>query len=430
MSDEIRLIDKIRAETVVYSGYSLSCNPFPDMGKAPQHPSFCAGRRDALNKTYDFVADIYNHESVSGLVILGTIGGGKTHILRYVRDKINSELKDAPSGSALAIYVENPQTGVLHIYSEFMGEIGASLYTNVLWKIVSSQLSKKINENELKVEQLRPEPKRIEKWLQKEYTLTDVSDITKNLEFLREQIASKNLSKDKLESHFLKHLTPYILDKDFLTCSVKLLLEDDLSLLNSSWEFICGLRVSKDTQKTLGLLKAALNSRDITKSIFKSVIDIFKEADYRVIFLLLDEVETFASFGPQTRFRILDEFRGFFDAFPSSFGLILACTPRDWHQIVSTYPALGDRIKHVVELGYMGPKESFELVQAYIRSARTGMISDLTFPFSKDAIFEICRLKGGVVRYIVEACHTLLKEGAKQNFPPITKSFVSRHIKP
>lgn len=429
MSDEIRLIDKIRAEAVVYDGYSLSCNPFPEMGKAPQHPSFCAGRRDVLNRTYDFIADIYNHESVSGLVILGTFGGGKTHILRYVRDKINSELKDAPSGSALAIYVENPQTGVHHIYSEFMGEIGASLYTDALWKIVSSTLSQQINEKKLTMEQLRPEPKRIEKWLRREYTLTDLSEITKNLEFLREQIANGNLSKDKLETQFFENLAPYIPDKDFLKCSVKLLMEDDLSLLNASWKFICGLRVNKETQKKLGLLKNTLNSRDITKSIFKSVIDIFKEAGYRVIFLLLDEIETFASFGPQTRFRILDEFRGFFDAFSSSFGLILACTPRDWHQIVSTYPALGDRIKHVVELGYMGPKETFELVQAYIRSARTTEISDPTYPFTKDAIFEVCRLKRGVVRYIVEACHTLLKEGAKQNFPSITKSFVSKHIK-
>ena len=115
MSDEIRLIDKIRAETVVYSGYSLSCNPFPEMGKAPPHPSFCAGRRDVLNKIYNFIADVYNHESISGSVILGTIGGGKTHILRYVRDKINSELKDSPSGSALAIYVENLNTYVRKI---------------------------------------------------------------------------------------------------------------------------------------------------------------------------------------------------------------------------------------------------------------------------------------------------------------------------
>jgi hypothetical protein len=146
--------------------------------------------------------------------------------------------------------------------------------------------------------------------------------------------------------------------------------------------------------------------------------------------LILDEVETFASFGPQTRFAVLDEFRSFFDAIPSSFGLILGCTPRDWQQIVSTYPALGDRIKHVVELGYMRPEETFELIKAYLNIARTSASSDPFYPFTKEAITEICRLKGGIVRYIVEACHTLLKEGARENFQLITKSFVSKHIKP
>jgi len=430
MSDEIKLIDKIKAEILTYKGYSLSYNPFPEMGKAPQHPPFCAGRNVALNKIYDFIADVYTHESVSGLVVLGTIGGGKTHILRYVRDKINNELRDAPSGAALAVYIENPQTGVLHIYSEFMKGVDTTLYTEVLWKVVSLSLSKQISKNELTLEELKPEPGRIEKWLEKEYAPTDLSDLTKNLELLREQIANGNLSKKKIENKFLEYLGPHILEKDVLICSIKLLLEDDLSLLNESWKFICGLRLNKDIQKILGLLKPALEARDITKSVFKSMINIFKEAGYRVVFLLLDEVETFASFGPHTRFAILDEFRGLFDSFASNFGLILACAPRDWQQIVSTYPALRDRIKHVAELGYMQPEEAIDLVAAYLSSARIGEISDTIYPFSKDAIFEICRLKRGVVRYIVEACHTLLREGAKQNFETITKRFVSKHIKP
>jgi hypothetical protein len=430
VSDEIRLIDKIRAETIAYGGYSLSNNPFPETGKAPQHPNFCAGRGVPLNRIYDFVADVYNHESISGLVVLGTIGGGKTHILRYVRDKINDELKDAPSGKALAIYVENPQTGVLHIYSEFMSGIETALLTSVLWKVVSAALYKEIREKKLASDQLGPEPGTIQKWLGGELTASGLLNVTENLETLRDQIARGNLSCDKLANLFIKYLEPHISDKDFVKCSVKLLLEDDVFLLNESWNFICGLRIGKDAQKTLGLLKSSLDPRDINRSIFKSVTDIFKEAGYRVIFLLLDEVETFATFGPQTRFAILDEFRSFFDALPSNFGLILACAPRAWQQIISTYPALRDRIKHVVELGYMKPEETLELVKAYISRARTKEIPDPIYPFTKDSIFEISRLRRGIVRYTVEACHTLLKEGARKSFPPINKKFVTTYIKP
>jgi Cdc6-like AAA superfamily ATPase len=430
MTNDIRLIDKIRAETTAYGGYSLNNNPFPETGRAPQHPNFCAGRSVALNKIYEFVADVYNHESISGLVVLGTIGGGKTHILRYVRDAINGELENAPSGKALAIYVENPQTGVLHIYSEFMNEIEPSLLTNVLWKVVSVIISREIGEGKLTFDQVRPEPGTMQKWFGSEQTAKELLNVTGNLESLRDQIARGNLSRDRLENLFIKYLEPHISDKDFLRCSVKLLLEDNVGLLNESWNFICGSRVSKDVQKTLGLLKSSLDPRDVNRSIFKSVTSIFREAGYRVVFLLLDEVETFATFGSQTRFAILDEFRSFFDALPSNFGIILACAPRAWQQIISTYPALRDRIKHVVELGYLKPEETLELIRAYLASARTKEIPDNIYPFSKDAIFEISRLKRGVVRYIVEACHVLLKEGAKKEFPPITKRFVTTHIRP
>lgn len=430
MSEETNLIDKIRAKTVDYSGYYLSRNPFPETGKAPQHPSFCAGRKKILDKIYDFIADVYSHESFSGLVILGTYGGGKTHVLRYVRDKINHELKDIQSGGAIAVYVEKPQTGVPHIYSEFMKGIEVDFYTHLLWKVVSSSIKKDVKENKITLKQLQPQRPSIEKWMPAEEDLS-VSDVFRDLESLREHISDRNVGKREVEHLFRDYLLPYFSDRDILRCSVKLLIEDDLHLLDESWKFICGSKVSKDTQKTLDLSKPVLSVRDINKSIFRSIIDVCKACGYKAVFLMLDEVEAIASLGPQTRFSLLDELRSFLDSIPSNFGIILACIPRDWQQIVSALPALKDRIKHVMELGYMGPEEASELVKAYLVNARTtDEVPNPLYPFTREAISEICRLKGGVVRHIVESYYVVLEEGIKQEFPQITRNFVLQFIKP
>lgn len=430
MNEENSLIDRIRAKAVDYSGYYLTRNPFPETGKAPQHPSFCAGRKRVLDRIYDFIADVYSHESISGMVLLGIYGGGKTHILRYVRDKINNELKDISSGGAIAVYIEKPQTGVLHIYSEFMNGIEVDFYTRLVWKVVSSLLKEEIKNNKIAFEQLRTKRPSIQKWIPTKEELS-ISDIFESLDSVRENIANRNIGKREVESLFQRYLLPYISDKDVLKCSVKLLVEDDLLLLDESWKFICGSRMSRNAQNTLGLSKPVISTRDINKSIFRSIIDICRACGYKAVFLLLDEVEALASLGPQTRFSVLDEFRSFFDSIPSNFGIILTCIARDWHRIVSTLPALRDRIKHVVELGYMEPDEASELVQAYLANARTTKeVPDPLYPFRKDAIFELCKLKNGIVRYIVESCHILLTKGIKQGFPSITRDFVLKYIKP
>lgn len=428
MTDEISLLDKVKAESIDYSGYYLTRNPFPETGKAPPHPSFCAGRNDVLNKIYDFIVDVYNQEGVSGLVILGVYGGGKTHVLRYVKDKINNELKDAPSGGAIAVYIERPQTGVLHIYSEFMSGLGMDFYMNLLWKIIYFALEKDINEKKITIEQLKPKRISIEKWMSNNESIS-IHDVFQNLQSLRECIADRKISKEHVRSLFEKYLSTYISDKDMVKCSVCLLIEDDLNILNECWRFLCGNRISKEKQTKLRLSKANINTNDINKSIFRSLINVFRACGFKAVFVLLDEVEAFASLGPQTRFRVLDEFRSFFDSILSNFGIILACIHRDWRQIINTLPALRDRIKHVVELGYMGPDEAVELVRAYLLSARSEKISDPLHPFTKEAILEIRRLKKGIVRHIVESCYVLLKEGARQKFPPITRQFVSRYIK-
>jgi len=428
MSSDTSLRDKIRAEAVNYTGYRLSRNPFPETGKAPAHPSFCAGRTKVLEKIYDLIADVYNQESVSGLVILGIYGGGKTHVLRYVSDKINNELRDIPSGGAMAVYIEKPQTGVLHIYSEFMSAIGNDFYTELVWKAISASLEKDIRDNKITVELLAPTTKSLESYMT--YEKISLLDIFASAKSLREYTSKGQINKKRVKAILEKYLSNYVPAKDVATCSIELLLADDLQTLNECWNFLTGNRVSKDFQTSMGLSKASLSVLDINKSVFKSILGVCRAYGFKAIFLLLDEVEAFAKLGPQTRFTALDEFRGFFDSIPSSFGVVLACVPRDWSQIVNTLPALKDRIRHVADLGYMDPDEAIELVKAYLLTAREESNKNDLYPFSRETIVEICKLKTGIVRYIVESCYVLLREGAKQNFAPITRAFVLKYIKP
>lgn len=428
MNSETNLRDKIKAEAVDYRGYHLSRNPFPETGKAPVHPPFCAGRTKDLEKIYDFIADVYNQESVSGLVVLGFYGGGKTHVLRYVTDKINNELGDIQTEGAVAVYVEKPQTGVLHIYSEFMNAIGNDRYTEFVWKAISPFLEKDIRERKITTESLAPTTKSLESYATRE--TISLSSTFANANTLREHISRGYVSKKHVKAILERYLANYGSAKDVIACSIELLLADDLPTLNECWKFLTGNRVSKDFQTSMGLSKANLDVLDINKSVFRSILGICKAYGFKAVFLCLDEVEAFASLGPQTRFNALDEFRGFFDSIPSSFGIILACVPRDWSQIVNTLPALKDRVKHVVELEYMEPEEAVELVKAYLLTAREQPEKDALYPFSKETVGQICKLKGGIVRYIVESCHVLLREGAKQNSTPINRTFVLKYVKP
>ena len=318
-----------------YSRYFLRENPFPLVPIPTEQPKIFGVNKVALNRIIWQLNKVVRTNRPIHIVLVGPYGSGKTHLLRYLTSEINKRIK-----AGLGAYVPHPGPVFTSIYRRFVESIGYNRLRN---------LSK---------------------------------------------IADEKLLKQKIIYH------------DFVTALVGL---NNTEKTLEAWRWLTANRLTRDERKDLHVATSIENDEDAL-SAFSALIRFLRNVGFGLICMLIDEFEEINSLMQIHKRRLFNDLRHLIDLNVSNFSLIIACTPHGWETIYEENAALVRRFSsNVVFLNPLNEEIAHELISVYLERSRIRpkMFRDFlrrnrykksarkTYPFTEDAVKEICLLSKG-----------------------------------
>jgi len=407
MSFPFNLREKIsEIEASAYQHYRLRFNPFPMSGVAPEHPRIFASRSKTYERISDFIVRTYKSKKWAGLAIIAEYGNGKTHTLKLIRDQINEELGTTPEGKCSAFYIENLGESLRDLYLEFLGEVGFSLFVELLWNVLCRRFAKKLNDEYLS--KLRP---------QQVALVTPPKNLAPffiSLSLFKTALDKSYLSREKTSVEIRNFLKEVVSNDNLLKCCVILVTETDDERNDLAWKYISGRSLTITQYKKIGLDKGSISDEDIGLELFSDILKIFTENSYTNIYLCLDEVEDIIPIPKQRKRELLGGLRRIIDNNQSNLAMIIATTMAGYVDLRASSPPLADRFPVLVELSPLNPSETRELILQYLSMARVTPEEENIYPFTEKLLEEIWKRTGGNVRKVLEACYRLLQAGVSQ----------------
>jgi hypothetical protein len=155
---------------------------------------------------------------------------------------------------------------------------------------------------------------------------------------------------------------------------------------------------------------------------------------FRLICMLIDEFEEINSLMQIQKRKLFNDLRHLIDLNVSNFSLIITCTPHGWETIYEENAALVRRFSsNVVFLEPLTIKVAAELIVQYLQEFRINdkdlMVSlqrngyderlSRTYPFTEDAIGQICSLSKGNTGEILKYSGIAIEMGTTEGYPKI-----------
>ena len=92
-----------------YAVYGLTRNPFPLGGNFPEgYLKYTYIEERQRSQIEDFLLSTFVRGEFNGLLILGEYGTGKSHLLNYIHELVNTDRLGIFGGRALAFIIQNP----------------------------------------------------------------------------------------------------------------------------------------------------------------------------------------------------------------------------------------------------------------------------------------------------------------------------------
>src|SRR5438477_10011122 len=90
-----------------YSKFQLADNPFPAITVPEETPVFLVDRERVLKSIREVVVASVTTGKSQTLVITGPYGSGTSHILKFSKSQVDSQLSSIPDRRTVALYVES-----------------------------------------------------------------------------------------------------------------------------------------------------------------------------------------------------------------------------------------------------------------------------------------------------------------------------------
>lgn len=354
-----------------YSKYYLSENPFPVVPIPEERPKIYGANKGALERIVWQLQKVARTNRPIHIVLVGPYGSGKTHLLRYLANLASKQIK-----GALAAYVPHPGPDFTSIYRRFIDSIG--------------------------YERLRS--------------------------------LSERMHEEQLKREIIYH--------DFVTALAGLN-DDDKTI--EAWRWLTANSLTLEERRALGV-SAAIDHTEKALNAFSALLRFMRTVGFRLISMLIDEFEEINSLVHLQKRRLINDLRHLIDCNVSNFSLTVACTPHGWETVYEENAALVRRFSsNVVFLEPLEEEVGGFLISEYLTQYRTDPGDFLrfvreknfdeetsqTFPFTRDAIEEICSLSRGnigeVLKYSGIAIDLGISEGHPVITPEIFRSLVSKY---
>jgi Cdc6-like AAA superfamily ATPase len=404
-----------------FERYSLISNPFPMTGVSKENPEFYAGRDKTLDALRRYIIGSYNDQGWSGLVIIGENGMGKTHTLKFIRDQINQQLSSKPKNEKCKAYYINMPTVFEDVYIRIINNISQSEFISLLFDVVSNELKIKFTTKE----SLSSLITGMNLYFDETIQIDEFHESLKDWSLFHNFLNKKNLSEEPLQKICEEILKEVIHDKNMrLVCS-KLLIEKRVQ--EECWRWLIGGKLYKDEKSKIGV-SSDFDSKN-TKEALKSLVNLYRKAGYRRLFIMVDQFEDMIKQGDRTRLKFLVDLRDLIDSIQLSFSMVLASTPDSWEIAKSSHPAFSDRFSGPVNLFPLDTEQMKSLIETYLLKARPMLYKgEKIHPFTSEGIEKIREITKGNPRHALEICHVLIEKGKNAGFRLIDSNFVIDNV--
>jgi hypothetical protein len=348
----------------LYHKYFLLENPFPIVPIPEEQPEIFGANQNALDRIIWQLNKVAKTNRPIHIVLVGPYGSGKTHLLRYLASEINQHIR-----GGLGAYVPHPGPDFISIYRRFVDNIGYDRLRN---------LAKGVNERKLK------------------------------------------------ES---------IIYHDFVTALANL---NNPNKTLEAWRWITANTLTLEERRALRVATSIEHEEEALNA-FSALLKFLRNTWFRLICMIIDEFEEINSLVPLQKRRLFNDLRHLIDLNVANFSLIIACTPHGWETIYEENAALVRRFSsNVVFLEPLEENAALELLANYMERFRVHSKSFQRFliengydensssiyPFTKDAVTELCSISKGNTGEILKYSGIAIEMGLKEKHAKINAELV------
>ncbi len=433
---ELPDIDKTRRQIEMdqrqrYAPYGLIKNPFPLGGSFPEgYLRYTYLDQKQERQIADFLFSTFHRGEFNGLLILGEYGTGKSHLLNYIYEQVNTDNHGIFGGRALAFIIENPSVAPEDILISLLRKIRLGTVQDLVFLPVRRELQKQYGGNLLDFLteyttfslQISIPDSILEGQTYQPAWFTNLLAVG-----YREFYQTLKSQKVKLDLTKMQKLTQDVLLSqvtDNLTIAEGLaaLLFDDESKDTHSWEAF--------------LINSLMGKRGRVVGVefyLGAILQLFKLMGIHHVYLLVDEVEDLRTqrLSPKAATEYLATLRRMIQHNYKMFSFVLASARDAWNELKLYYPAIEDRFPVTIDLVRTTANVK-QIIAKYLSEARDDQRppDDQWFPFSEAAIDRLIQIRGSsLLRHIITECRKLIDIAVIEGTPaPLTPEFVEEHV--
>lgn len=424
----IGLEDIMRLEPEVnkYAPWGIEFNPIPRSGTsningsdrvngslAPLNPK-------VENEVWRFIRDSLTPNDVDksdqfiSATIVGDYGSGKTHLLMYVRAKLNQIRDGHKFLKPYTIYVDNPGGSILEFIGTIISKIGEENMRKYVWNHIIDVIMADEDVKE-KIKYMAPTQGMLfqgEGESPDPFNEANTISYKKFLDAILRNISSSN--KKRFDNYF-SELVKNILEKDTLDSTVAYYFYDFISSdfgINKTWEAL-----------TSGSLRQ-MSGKEF--AVIKYIVKLLKREGYTHVFILIDEFEDLTA-GRLTKAQLdnyVHNLRTLLDQH-REWCLLFAMNPLALDRLKKVSPPLADRISvRLIELDNLNTEEVGNLIKNYFTLAN--FKSDI--PVTPEALAYVNKICDGNARRVLKVTFTLFETAAEKGVKILDKQFVENNL--
>jgi energy-coupling factor transporter ATP-binding protein EcfA2 len=413
-----------------YTIYGLVRNPFPLGGNFPEgYLDYTYLEASQQEEIEDFLFSTFNRGEFNGMLILGEYGSGKSHLLNYINEMINTDKMGTFGGCALAFIIENPSVAPEDILLSLLRKIKLGTLQDLVFLPIRRKLQEEYSDNAIPfLEDFTTFARQMKlgestlvdrSWRPSWYSdlfLIGYREFCKRLEEENVQLKSKEFRRLASEV-----LMSEVTDNPIIVESLANLIFGDESKDARSWEsFLVSSLVGRRKQ-VVGV-----------EFYLEAFLRLFEIMGVLHVYLLVDELEDLRTqrLSKPAATEYLATLRRMIQHNYTRFSFVLASTRDAWNDLQLWYPAIQDRFPRVIDLTG-GPEQAKSVVAEYLRKARDGEYpqDDIWFPFSEEAINRLIEIRGHILRHVITECRRLIDIGTRDRVaPPLTPEFVEETV--
>lgn len=377
-----------------FSRFFLADNPFPAIAVAEDNPVKMVDRERIMTTIRDTIVTTFQTGRSQTLVVIGKYGSGKSHVLKYTKSRINTQLGALKDRKAIGVYLESPRDSFRSLYSEVLQDLGEGFAKELAYRVIADYILASPGS----LDGLIP----------------DTQNEVRIAAEVRDKLARSPSSFDSFVTRtMIRHLDLFSRIRAVHERETKLpeYLPVFLGLASpitesSAWRWLTGEQLLKSERELLGVSTPLEEDRGLDAfHDFKLILGL---AGFQMLFLLLDELEKISELHYNLRGRYLDDLRHFIDGNTEGMCLIACVTQTGFSELeASGHPLYRRLLTANQTLVPFDARLTGELIRAYLQDSR-----------------ELYRTKNGIAE--PDMRNNVLQQGGDYDLYPFTEGVLSR----